>query len=129
MPEYLASLERDDQVHCAAMEWVAVDKWHTGRVVLIGDAAHASSPLMGQGGCMAMEDACVLADVLCSEATVERALRAYVRRRRPRVEWVQQQSIAAATSLGMSPAIRNAALRERGDEMMHARFAPLIPAP
>jgi 2-polyprenyl-6-methoxyphenol hydroxylase-like FAD-dependent oxidoreductase len=33
-------------------------------VVLIGDAAHASSPLMGQGGCMAMEDAGVLAENL-----------------------------------------------------------------
>jgi len=129
VPEYLASLERDDQVHCAAMEWVDVDEWHMGRVVLIGDAAHASSPLMGQGGCMAMEDACVLADVLRSEATVESALCSYVRRRRPRVEWVQQQSIAAAKNLGMSPAIRNTALRERGDQMMQARFAPLIPPP
>jgi 2-polyprenyl-6-methoxyphenol hydroxylase-like FAD-dependent oxidoreductase len=51
--EYLASLEHDEQVHCSAMEWVDVDEWHAGR--LIGDAAHAGSPLMGQGGCMAME--------------------------------------------------------------------------
>lgn len=55
--EYLASLERDEQVRCAAMEWVDVDERHTGRVVLIGDAAHAGSPPMGQAGCMAMEDA------------------------------------------------------------------------
>src|SRR5450631_1645783 len=48
--EYLASLERDEQVRCAAMEWVDVDEWHTGRVVLIGDAAHAGSPPMGQAG-------------------------------------------------------------------------------
>jgi 2-polyprenyl-6-methoxyphenol hydroxylase-like FAD-dependent oxidoreductase len=39
------------------MEWVDVDEWHTGRVVLIGDAAHAGSPPMGQAGWMAMEDA------------------------------------------------------------------------
>jgi len=32
--------------------------------VLIGDAAHAMSPMMGQGGCMAIEDALVLADEL-----------------------------------------------------------------
>jgi 2-polyprenyl-6-methoxyphenol hydroxylase-like FAD-dependent oxidoreductase len=50
--EYLASLERDDQVICSAMEWMALEKWHTGRVVLVGDAAHASSPMMGQGGCI-----------------------------------------------------------------------------
>ena len=85
--EYLASLKRDAQVHCAAMEWVDVDERHTGRVVLIGDAAHAGSPPMGQGGCMAMEDACVLEEVLGSAATVESALTDDVSRRKPRTKW------------------------------------------
>ena len=127
--DYLASLERDEQVHCSAMEWVDVDEWHTGRIVLIGDAAHASSPLMGQGGCMAMEDACVLGETLRSAATVDGALSDYASRRKPRTKWVQSQSIAAAESLRMSPGVRNAALRERGDQMMQSRFGPLIPAP
>ena len=127
--EYLASLDRDEQIHCSAIEWVDSDEWRSGRAVLIGDAAHASSPLMGQGGCMAMEDARVLAEVLRSAATVDSALSNYVSRRKPRVKWVQQQSIAAAESLRMPPAIRNAALRERGDQMMQSRFRPLIPAP
>jgi 2-polyprenyl-6-methoxyphenol hydroxylase-like FAD-dependent oxidoreductase len=61
-------------------------------VVLVGDAAHASSPMMGQGGCMAMEDACVLAEELCAAVTVESALASYVNRRKPRAKWVQQQS-------------------------------------
>jgi 2-polyprenyl-6-methoxyphenol hydroxylase-like FAD-dependent oxidoreductase len=127
--EFLASLERDEQVHCSAMEWVDVDEWRAGRVVLIGDAAHASSPLMGQGGCMAMEDACVLAETLHSAATMDGALGDYVSRRKPRTKWVQSQSIAAAESLRIPPRIRNAVLRERGDEMMRARFGPLISAP
>jgi FAD-dependent urate hydroxylase len=127
--EYLAALERDDQIHCSAIEWVDVDGWSTGRVVLIGDAAHASSPMMGQGGCMAMEDACVLAEVLRSEATVEGALSYYVSRREPRVKWVQQQSLAAAESFGLPPATRNATLRERGDAIFQHRFRPLIAAP
>jgi 2-polyprenyl-6-methoxyphenol hydroxylase-like FAD-dependent oxidoreductase len=127
--EYLASLERDEQIHCSAMEWVDVDEWHTGRVVLVGDAAHASSPLMGQGGCMAMEDACVLAEVLRSAATAESALSDYVSRRKPRTKWVQSQSLAAAESLRMPPSIRNATLRERGDQMTQSRFRPLVPAP
>ncbi len=129
VPEYLASLERDEQVHCSAMERVDVDEWHTGRIVLIGDAAHASSPLMGQGGCMAMEDACVLGETLRCAATVDSALSDYASRRKPRTKWVQSQSIAAAESLRMSPSIRNAALRERGDQMMQSRFGPLISAP
>ena len=66
--EYLESLTSDEQVHCSAMEWVDVPEWYSGRVVLLGDAAHASSPLLGQGGCMAMEDAWVLAEVFAVEA-------------------------------------------------------------
>jgi 2-polyprenyl-6-methoxyphenol hydroxylase-like FAD-dependent oxidoreductase len=128
--EYLASLERDDQVICSAMEWMGCEKWHSGRVVLVGDAAHASSPMMGQGGCMAMEDACALAEEVCAPATVESALASYVSRRKPRVEWVQHQSMALAENLTSGPsALRNAALRERGNEAMHARFGPLVSAP
>ncbi|SRR5579875_39711 len=127
--EYLGAFERDEEIHCAAMEWVDVEPWYRGRIVLIGDAAHASSPLMGQGGCMAMEDAYVLAEALRSAPTIESGLSMYVSRRKPRVKWVQQQSIATAEALRMPPAARNAALRERGDQMMRSRFGPLIPAP
>ena len=127
--EYLASLKRDDQVICSAMEWMEFEKWHTGRVVLVGDAAHASSPMMGQGGCMAMEDACVLAEELRAAATVESALASYVSRRKARVEWVQHQSMAVGESLIIPSAVRNATLRQRGNEAMHARFGPLVSAP
>lgn len=127
--QYLASLEHDDQVICSAMEWMQSEKWHSGRVVLVGDAAHASSPMMGQGGCMAMEDACVLAKELRASATVESALASYVDRRKPRVRWVQQQSMALAEIVTGPSAPRNAALRERGHEAMQARFGPLVQAP
>jgi 2-polyprenyl-6-methoxyphenol hydroxylase-like FAD-dependent oxidoreductase len=127
--EYLASLNRDDEVICSAMEWMECDAWHTRRLVLVGDAAHASSPLMGQGGCMAMEDACVLAEELWTEATVEGALANYVRRRKPRVEWVQRQSMTVGESLAIPAAVRNAALRDRGNEAMQARFGPLVSSP
>ena len=127
--EYLASLERDDQVICSAMEWMELEKWHTGRVVLVGDAAHASSPMMGQGGCMAMEDACVLAEELRASATVESALASHVGRRKPRVGWVQRHSMAVGESLTVPSPVRNAAVREGGNQMMQARFGPLVPAP
>ncbi len=127
--DYLAALASDEEIHCSAIEWVEQEEWQTGRVVLIGDAAHASSPMMGQGGCLAMEDAYVLAEVLRSAASVESALGTYISRRKPRVNWVQQESRAVAEGFRLPVAIRNAALRERGDQMMHHRFAPLIPAP
>jgi 2-polyprenyl-6-methoxyphenol hydroxylase-like FAD-dependent oxidoreductase len=127
--EYLASLERDDQVICSAMEWMESEKWHSGRVMLVGDAAHASSPMMGQGGCMAMEDACMLGDELRAAVTAESALARYISRREPRIKWVQQQSMALAEILTGPSAVRNAALRERGNDAMQARFGPLVPAP
>ena len=78
---------------------------------------------------MAMEDASVLAEILCEAENVESALDTYVKRRRPRVDWVQQQSRARAQSLLLPPAIRNAALRERGDQIIHDNFGPLIAPP
>ena len=127
--EYLSSLERDDQVICSAMEWMEIPQWYIGRVVLVGDAAHASSPMMGQGGCMAMEDARVLAEELRASATVESALVSYVDRRKPRVEWVQRQSMAVGDILKVPSAVRNPRMREAGNQMMQARFNPLVQAP
>ena len=98
-------------------------------LVLIGDAAHAGPPHMGEGGCMAMEDALVLADVLRKADRLDTALEAYVRRRRLRADWVQAQSRAAAQAWVPSPAARNAALRERGDQMFRDRYRPLISPP
>ena len=129
VPAYLAALQRDEQLHIGPIEWVELDEWYRGRVVLIGDAAHAGPPHMGEGGCMAMEDALVLAEVLRAEDSLDRALEAYVRRRRPRADWVQEQSRAAARAWILPPAVRNAALRERGDLMFRDRYRPLVPAP
>jgi FAD-dependent urate hydroxylase len=129
VPAYLAALERDEQLRVGPIEWVELDRWHSGRVVLVGDAAHAAPPHMGEGGSMAIEDAVVLAEVLRSVDTVEGALEAYVARRRPRADWVQEQSRIAAQGWVLPPAVRNAALRERGDQMLRDRYRRLIPVP
>jgi 2-polyprenyl-6-methoxyphenol hydroxylase-like FAD-dependent oxidoreductase len=129
VPAYLDALERDCQLHFSPVEWMELDSWHSGRVVLIGDAAHAAPPHMGEGGAMAMEDAVVLAGALRSEETVESALELYERRRRPRADWVQEQSRIAARAWILPPAVRNAALRERGDRMLRERYEPLIAVP
>ena len=84
VPEYLDGLRRDEQVHCGPVERLELGRWHTGRVVLIGDAAHAAPPHMGEGGSMALEDAVVLAEILGNADTLETALEAFERRRRPR---------------------------------------------
>ena len=62
--------------------------WHRGRVVLVGDAAHATSPHIGQGAAMAIEDAVVLAEELASDQPVDQALASYMARREPRARFV-----------------------------------------
>jgi 2-polyprenyl-6-methoxyphenol hydroxylase-like FAD-dependent oxidoreductase len=59
--------------------------WSRGRVVLLGDAAHAVGPHAGQGASMAIEDALVLAAALELEAEPQAAFRRYEALRRPRV--------------------------------------------
>lgn len=127
--QFLAALDCDEQVHCSTVEWLDQVEWHRGHVVLIGDAAHASSPMMGQGGGMAVEDAYVLAECLRSAHTVEAALGRYVTRRKPRVSWVQQESLAVSQIIGLPSDPRDAALRTRGKEMFRRRFQPLIALP
>jgi 2-polyprenyl-6-methoxyphenol hydroxylase-like FAD-dependent oxidoreductase len=125
----LASLTRDDQIHCSAIESLELPEWRKGRVLLIGDAAHASSPMMGQGGCMAVEDAAVLAELLDTSPNVDAALDAFSPRRRPRVDWVQAQSDALAQSALAPAAARDAVIKEHGAQAFRDRYAPLLLPP
>ncbi|MBH5338400.1 FAD-dependent monooxygenase [Streptomyces pactum] len=62
-----------------------VRDWGRGRITLLGDAAHPILPTIGQGACMAMEDAGVLAARLVRSTDLPAALRAYESDRHPRV--------------------------------------------
>jgi 2-polyprenyl-6-methoxyphenol hydroxylase-like FAD-dependent oxidoreductase len=69
-----------------------VGNWFFGRVVLIGDAAHAMTPNMGQGAGMGLEDAAVLVELLTKEGSVSDAIQKYRLRREGRVTWIHNQS-------------------------------------
>lgn len=58
-----------------------VTSWSADRVVLLGDAAHPTTPNLGQGGCMAIEDAVTLAHCLTHHAELAQAIADYERRR------------------------------------------------
>ena len=67
--------------------------WHKGRIVLLGDAVHASTPHLAQGAGMAIEDGLVLADELSKAGDPEAAFDAYRARRFERVSYVAENSI------------------------------------
>jgi 2-polyprenyl-6-methoxyphenol hydroxylase-like FAD-dependent oxidoreductase len=66
--------------------------WGQGRVTLLGDAIHATTPNLGQGACQALEDAVVLAHCLRTTTDPVRALRNYEDLRRERTALVTRQS-------------------------------------
>ncbi len=83
--------------------------WHKGRIGLIGDAVHATTPHLGQGGGMAIEDAVVFAEELARHDDREAAFTAYYRRRFERCRYVVEKSLEICRGqLGKGPLVDNA---------------------
>ena len=70
----------------------AARRWSVGRVTLLGDAAHPVTPDLGQGACLALEDAVVLAHCLSSMANLQGALRPYDKERLGRAAFLARHS-------------------------------------
>jgi 2-polyprenyl-6-methoxyphenol hydroxylase-like FAD-dependent oxidoreductase len=122
-------LEQASGAYFAPIEEVVAPVWTAGRVVLIGDAAHASSPNMAQGAAMAAEDALVLADLLATAQPVEQALDAFEQRRKARVAFVQEQTHRRDRTRSLPAAIRNVTLRMAADRIFRSNYAPLRDLP
>jgi len=74
-------------------------RWSSGRVTLLGDAAHPMSPFLGQGAALAIEDGVVLARCLAEVCDLPPALALYERVRKPRADAAQRHSLARADAL------------------------------
>lgn len=100
----------DDGVVYRPLEGHLVEgPWHKGRVVLLGDAVHATTPHLGQGAGMAIEDSIVLADELEKADDMETALTAFRDRRFDRCAYIVRESLAICMGqLGKGPAVDNA---------------------
>lgn len=91
---------------------VTTPSYYRGRVVLIGDAAHAFPPLLAQGAAMAIEDAVALAELLNGSSDIEQVLRAYESRRRPRVETIRAAVRHRGIARGMEGPVTPELLRQ-----------------
>jgi len=101
----------DDAVVYRPLETLMIKgPWHRGRVVLLGDAVHATTPHLGQGAGMAIEDSLVLADELTRHDDIETALTAYRNRRFDRCAYIVRSSVAICMGqIGKGPPVDNAA--------------------
>jgi 2-polyprenyl-6-methoxyphenol hydroxylase-like FAD-dependent oxidoreductase len=90
--QVFSRLRAADGVILTEIEELRAERWVQGRAALLGDAAHAMTPNIGQGAGMAMEDAAVLAEELAAAAEPQAALQNYARRRTPRVDTIMKVS-------------------------------------
>ena len=94
--------------------------WHKGRVVLIGDAAHATTPHLASGAGIGVEDAVVLAEELERSTDLDMALRAFTQRRYERCRMVVENSLA------LGDMERRNAPREQHEQLMRTSMAALL---
>jgi FAD-dependent urate hydroxylase len=125
----LEALDAAADIHVSTIQEVALDRWAYERVVLIGDAAHATSPNMAQGAAMALEDALVLTDCLRRVSAIPDAIAAFEARRRPRTDWVRAQTHRRDHTRYLPPTIRDNVLRFLGRRILQANYRPLLDKP
>ncbi|WP_036554540.1 FAD-dependent monooxygenase [Nocardioides insulae] len=133
VPSLLDALDAHNDTAAAMqtgdIEEVIVGSWVRDTVLLIGDAAHATSPNMAQGAGLAIEDAAVLAETLDSATDLGAALTMFERRRRPRTDWVREQTHRRDRARELPPALRNALLRWFGARIQRANNRQLREQP
>ena len=114
----------DEAVVYRPLEWKFLSgPWHRGRVVLLGDAVHATTPHLGQGAGMAIEDSIVLAEEIDRHTDTEAAFAAYHARRFPRCKYIVEASLGLCRSqLGTGPKVDQA---QATQAMFHAVAQPL----
>ncbi len=132
IPALLAAASPDAVLHDDLYELPPLPAYAAGHVVLVGDAAHAMTPNLGQGACQALEDAVVLGQLLDSRdgADISDGLGAYDRLRRPRTQMIVQRShrigAVAQWASPVAVGLRNTALRLLPGSSFVRSLAPVL---
>jgi 2-polyprenyl-6-methoxyphenol hydroxylase-like FAD-dependent oxidoreductase len=92
--EVRETITEPEQVDVRKLYWLLMPPpWYRGRVLLIGDAAHATTPQLAMGGAIALEDGIVLGELLAAENELEAALARFMERRYERCRMVVENSV------------------------------------
>lgn len=114
-PHLEALIDRiGDQGRYDRFELIKLKRWSAGRVAILGDAAHAMPPNIGQGGGCAMMNALSLAVHLDRHAEIDVALAAWERKERPLTDHTQRISHLLGLPATWPPALRALALAVAG---------------
>jgi 2-polyprenyl-6-methoxyphenol hydroxylase-like FAD-dependent oxidoreductase len=126
VPRVVATALADrSSLYHSPVEEVRIGRWSQDRVVLIGDAAHATAPVWAQGAALAVEDALVLAELLATHKDWSQIGPAYERRRRPRVAHVQAMTDRLTRAAGLPTWFRDAILPFLGPRSYRDTYRPL----
>jgi 2-polyprenyl-6-methoxyphenol hydroxylase-like FAD-dependent oxidoreductase len=113
-----------DKVDVRKLYWLIMPPpWYRGRVLLIGDAAHSTTPQLAMGGAIALEDGIVLGELLASESDLETALEKFMERRYERCKMVVENSVQ------LSEWERNAAEHEEDAGRLQTESFTALAAP
>ena len=106
--------ENQHILHNDLSDFKPIKSWYKNNIVLMGDAAHATTPNLGQGACQAIEDAFVLANCLKTHPSVNNAFEAFQKTRMKKVHFVVKtsQQLGQLSNLGgtIGYRLRNAIL-------------------
>jgi len=126
IPALLDAADPGAVLHHDLYELPPLTTYTSGRVVLVGDAAHAMTPNLGQGACQALEDAVVLGNVMASGD----GLAAYDRQRRPRTQMIARRSrqigVAGQWASPAAVKLRDTALRLMPSSSFARSVAPIL---
>lgn len=107
IPELHARTREEDILQNDIFDRAPAARWHRGAAGLLGDAAHPTTPNLGQGACMAIEDAVVLARSIVRAATLEEAFIAFrAERARRTARTVRMSRLWGAAGLWRHPLLR-----------------------
>jgi len=128
--QFLDEICDESEVIYTVVEEVAAPlPWHRGRTLIIGDAAHASTPFMGQGGAMAVEDAVTLGRLLDSDGDLGTVLNRFGQERMPVCRFVQDSSRrvgeAGSSEDAASSARRNQAMPKTAQRQVDEFYSTL----
>jgi 2-polyprenyl-6-methoxyphenol hydroxylase-like FAD-dependent oxidoreductase len=128
--QVLESVDEDSILRNDVYYLDPLETWSRGRVVLLGDAAHATTPGIGQGAAQAIEDAVVLGRALAGPGDLASPLTEYETRRRPKATRVLKMSrrgdMAGQMEGRLACALRNAVVRVLPAAAQRRQLAPIV---